>query len=136
MDTLNILNIGFPELFFILIFAGIILGPQHIRAIARWLGRSVAYVRKIAVQFQRQLNSELDQHEKEELRTMMNDVRSLQQELLSLQHELLQMPQATTRAQVQPKKQQESQSEMSDNQLVAPATLPNLTLLKIEDDPE
>lgn len=136
MDTLNILNIGFPELFFILILAGIILGPQHIRTIARWLGRSVAYVRKFAVQFQRQLNSELDQHEKEELRAMMNDVRSLQQELLTLQHELLQMPPATTRTQVQPKNLQESQAEISDNQLIAPATLPNLTLLKIEDDPE
>ena len=135
MDTLNILNIGFPELFFILIIAGIILGPQHIREIARWLGRSIAYVRNIAVQFQRQLNTELDQHEKVELRAMMDDVRSLQKELLTLQHELLQMPTSPARPPIQPNAVALPTSEAGDTPKIM-QPLPALTLLKIEDDPE
>ncbi len=94
MDGFSFFNIGFGELFFILIMAGLILGPQRIRQVARWLGKATAQLRGISTQFMSQLNSELDGSEREDLKGALDDIRSLQKELRDLRREVYSGPKA------------------------------------------
>ncbi len=94
MDGFSLFNIGFGELFFILILAGLILGPQRIRQVARWLGKATAQLRGISTQFMSQLNSELDGSEREDLKGALDDIRSLQKELRDLRREVYAGPKA------------------------------------------
>lgn len=92
MNGFNVLNIGFQELLFILILAGLVMGPQRIRVVARWLGQTTAKLRGISTQFMAQLNSELDGSEREDLKGALDDIRSLQKELRDLRREVYSGP--------------------------------------------
>ena len=74
-------GIGFPELVLILLLAGMVMGPQRIRQVARTLGRLVAQVQGISREFTRQLNAELDAIDNKEMRGTINDVNELRQRL-------------------------------------------------------
>ncbi|MDX1687560.1 MAG: twin-arginine translocase TatA/TatE family subunit [Candidatus Promineifilaceae bacterium] len=82
-------GIGFPELVMILILAGLVLGPQKIRQVARTLGRFVAEMQSISRQFTRQLNAELDAAlDAEDVKGAMDDVRALQREVTDLRRQV------------------------------------------------
>lgn len=90
MDSL--FNIGLPELIFILLLAGLVMGPERIRQVARWLGKVTAQTQAISRAFVRQLDSELDAVEKGELKAAVSDIQSLQQEIEQLRRELRSAP--------------------------------------------
>jgi len=95
MDSL--FGIGLPELILILILAGMVMGPQRIRQVARTLGRITGQLQSISREFARQLNAELDALDSGELKGTVNDLRSLQQEVEALRRELRQAPEALRR---------------------------------------
>lgn len=78
-------GIGFPELVMILILAGLVLGPQKIRKVARTMGRFVAQMQSVSRQFTQQLNAELDALDAEEVKGAVEDVKALQREMTDLQ---------------------------------------------------
>ncbi len=94
MDGFSLLNIGFGELLFILLLAGLVMGPQRIRVVARWLGQMTAKLRGVSAQFMHQLNSELDGSEREDLKGALDDIRNLQRELRDLRREVYSVPTA------------------------------------------
>ena len=145
MDGFSLFNIGFGELFFILILAGLVMGPQRIRVVARWLGQMTAKLRGISTQFMRQLNSELDSSEREDLKAALDDIRSLQQELRDLRREVYSAPKAAYdegRKSIEEAKNSASSivngtnKNGSDNSIGGgtPVGLPSI--LDIDDDPE
>lgn len=81
-------GIGFPELVMILILAGLVLGPQKIRQVARTLGRFVAQMQSISRQFTRQLNAELDALDADEVKGAVQDVRNLRREMTDLRRQV------------------------------------------------
>lgn len=153
MDSL--FGIGLPELILILILAGMVMGPQRIRQVARTLGRITGQLQSISREFARQLNAELDALDSGELKGTVNDLRSLQQEVEALRRELRQAPEALrreTQAAVEEGKAalQEGQAVLQDGRKAEPAAgdvpeptgepgeeqpaLPNL--VEVPDDPE
>jgi Sec-independent protein translocase protein TatA len=88
----SILGIGLPELIVVLLLAGLVMGPQRIRQVARTLGRITAQLQSISRQFARQLNAELDALDDGDLRGSLQDLRALQDEVKSLRQELGQAP--------------------------------------------
>ncbi len=85
-------GIGLPELVFILILAGLVMGPQQIRRVARTLGRFVGQVQDITAQFKEQLNRELDELDSEEMKGAIQDMRQLRQEMNELKQEIRSIP--------------------------------------------
>lgn len=84
----NIFGIGMPELILILIIAGVVMGPERIGKVARWLGKTSAQLQLISRSFMRQLNNELDGlDDGRALRDAMDEVQMLRQELRSLRQE-------------------------------------------------
>lgn len=84
----NIFGIGMPELILILIIAGVVMGPERIGKVARWLGKTSAQLQLISRSFMRQLNNELDGlDDGRALRDAMDEVKALRQELQSLRQE-------------------------------------------------
>lgn len=84
----NIFGIGMPELILILIIAGVVMGPERIGKVARWLGKTSAQLQLISRSFIRQLNNELDGlDDGRALRDAMDEVKILRQELQSLRQE-------------------------------------------------
>lgn len=84
----NLFGIGMPELILILIIAGVVMGPERIGKVARWLGKTSAQLQLISRSFMRQLNNELDGlDDGRALREAMNEVQALRQELQSLRQE-------------------------------------------------
>ena len=81
-------GIGFPELVMILILAGLVLGPQKIRKVARTMGRFVAQMQSISRQFTRQLNAELDALDADEVKGAVQDVKELQREVTDLRRQV------------------------------------------------
>lgn len=81
-------GIGFPELVMILILAGLVLGPQKIRKVARTMGRFVAQMQSISRQFTRQLNAELDALDSDEVKGAVEDVKQLQREMTDLRRQV------------------------------------------------
>lgn len=92
MDGFNLFNIGFGEFAFILILAGLVMGPQRIRQVARYLGNLTARLQRISREFTRQLNAELDAAEREEMRAAIDDLKALRQEFQDLRREVMQGP--------------------------------------------
>lgn len=89
MDGFSILGIGGPEFLFILILAGIFLGPGRIAQVARWLGKTTAQLQLISRGFMNQLKSELDMAEgQEDLRDMLKEMQDLRKEVNSLQSQI------------------------------------------------
>lgn len=85
-------GIGFPELVLILLLAGMVMGPQRIRQVARTLGRLVAQVQGISREFTRQLNAELDAIDNKEMRGTINDVNELRRQVAELQQQVRSIP--------------------------------------------
>lgn len=86
-------GIGFPELVFILIIAGLVMGPHRIRHVARTLGRFVAQMQVVSRQFTRQLNAELDALDSPELKGAVEDMKDLRREVEDLRRQMRSMPQ-------------------------------------------
>ena len=57
-------GIGGTELLVILVVALIVLGPKSVPQIARTLGKAMGEFRKVSTEFQRTLNTEIEEHEK------------------------------------------------------------------------
>jgi Sec-independent protein translocase protein TatA len=88
MDSL--LGIGMPELVMILILAGIVMGPERIRPVARWVGRSLAQLQLLAASLVRQLNAELDTIDGSgEVKATLAEVQDLRRQVEDLRRELL-----------------------------------------------
>jgi sec-independent protein translocase protein TatB len=82
-------GIGPLELLVVLLLAGILLGPQRIRHVAKWLGKMTAQLQGVARTFSRQLNSELDALDSGgDLRGTMEEVKELRRQLDSLRREV------------------------------------------------
>lgn len=86
-------GIGFPELVFILILAGLVMGPHRIRQVARTLGKLVAQMQAISQEFTRQLNAELDAVDSEEVRGAVDDMKALRREVDDLRRQVKSIPQ-------------------------------------------
>ncbi len=86
-------GIGLAELAIILILAGIFLGPQRIRDIARTLGRWTAELRRVTRGFTQQLNAELDAAELADLREALNEVKALRRQVSDLRGDIRQATQ-------------------------------------------
>lgn len=87
----SILGIGVPELVVILLIAGLVMGPQRLRHVARKLGRLTADLQRTSRQLMRQLNNELDSLDKEgDLKALKNEMNELQQEVRNLRQQNLQ----------------------------------------------
>ena len=139
-------GIGLPELILILLLAGMVMGPQRIRQVARKLGRITAQLQKISREFARQLNAEIDSLDGNEVRDSFSELRQLQDEVQALRHELSQAPRSAVdearkavadaqQALSTDNEKQDESSEASD----APTTgqksaMPNL--LEVPDDPD
>lgn len=82
-------GIGAPELFLIMILAGIVMGPQRIRQTALWLGKATAQLQAISRGFMRQINAELDSIDHDgELKSAMAEVSELRRQVNSMRSEL------------------------------------------------
>jgi len=139
-------GIGLPELILILLLAGMVMGPQRIREVARKLGRITAQLQRISREFARQLNAELDTLDGQEVTDSLSELRQLQDELQALRRELSQAPQSivneTKNAIAEGQKALSSdtaQEDESPGSNDAPATdqktaLPNR--LDVPDDPD
>lgn len=91
-------GIGLPELIFILIIAGIVMGPERIGHIARWLGKTTAQLQAISRGFMRQLQSELDGvDDGQALKEAMGEVQALRKELESLRTEFVHTTKSASR---------------------------------------
>lgn len=92
-------GIGLPELIFILILAGIVMGPQRVGQTARWLGRTTAQLQKISRGFVRQLNQELDNSgDGQAIKETMQELQQLRKELTDLRGEVNQTTRQATEA--------------------------------------
>ena len=139
-------GIGLPELILILLLAGMVMGPQRIREVARKLGRITAQLQRISREFARQLNAELDTLDGQEVTDSLSELRQLQDELQALRRELGQAPQSivdeTKNAIAEGQKALSSDTEPEDKSQEAndasdtdqKTALPNL--LDIPDDPD
>ncbi len=85
----SIFNIGGPELAFILLLAGIVMGPSRIQKIAHWLGRMTVQLQMISRGFARQLNAELAAvDEGGELKGSFDEIQELRRQLNDLKKEI------------------------------------------------
>ncbi len=85
----SVFNIGGPELVFILLLAGIVMGPGRIQKAAHWLGRMTAQLQVISRGFARQLNAELAAvDEGGELKSSFNEIQELRRQLNDLKKEI------------------------------------------------
>jgi Tat protein translocase TatB subunit len=92
-------GIGFPELVLILVVAGIVMGPERIGEVARWLGRTTAQLQKISRGFVRQLNQELDNSgDGQAIKDTMQELQKLRKELTDLRGEVTQTTKKATQA--------------------------------------
>ena len=124
-------GIGFPELVLILLLAGLVLGPQRIREVARTLGSWIAQLQKITREFSRQLNSELDQMDRAEIKGALDDVRALQKQVNDLKQ---QVKRASTDFVSEGKK---GLDPAGDNHTILPPNDHRLPkVVKVDDDPE
>lgn len=86
----SLLGIGMPELVLILLLAGLVMGPERIRPIARWLGRTLAQLQLLAGSFMRQVNAELDAVDSTgEMKATLAEVQDLRRQVEELRRDLL-----------------------------------------------
>lgn len=149
----SIFGIGGPEFFLILIIAGIVLGPRRIAQVARWMGKTTAYLQSISRGFATQLRNELEEIDGEtgDLKEMLAEMSTLRQEVNSLQSQLKgQVNEAVSESNnaiqsIKPPTLEDkprsigqngngSESDVSEPESIAPPQLPNL--VEVEDDPE
>lgn len=138
----DILGIGLPELVVILIIAGLFLEPQQIRGIARTLGRFVAQMQAIMLDFRRQINAELDAVNNADMKDAMADLRQLQREVEELRRQVnpQQLIDESRRAAAEversfkPRSQVPPEAAAAPEPTQAPASLPRA--IDIPEDPE
>jgi Sec-independent protein translocase protein TatA len=152
VEGFNLFNIGFGELTFILIMAGLVMGPQRIRQVARYLGMLTARLQRISREFTQQLNAELDAVERGEFSDALADLRSLQKEVADLRRELMAAPQQLRKegeaalngplpAAEKARKSDPGSAEIENTIGPAPGDIANLSAsdlprpLDVEDDP-
>lgn len=124
-------GIGFPELVLILLLAGLVLGPQRIREVSRTLGKWIAQLQKMTREFSRQINSELDQMDRAEIKGALDDVRALQKQMNDLKQ---QVKQASTNFVSESK---QGVAPAGDNHTILPPNGSRLPkVVKVDDDPE
>lgn len=124
-------GIGFPELVLILLLAGLVLGPQRIREVSRMLGKWIAQLQKMTREFSRQLNSELDQMDRAEIKGALDDMRALQKQVNDLKQ---QVRQASTNFISENK---EGGAPAGDNHAILSPNNGRLPkVVKVDDDPE
>lgn len=83
-------GIGIPELILILLIAGIVMGPERIGVVARWLGKTTAQLQAISRGFVRQLNAELDGiQDADEIKGAIQDMQDLRSQIEELKQELI-----------------------------------------------
>lgn len=88
MDSL--LGIGMPELVVILLLAGLVMGPERIRPVARWLGQALAQLQLLAAGLIRQVNAELDAADSTgEVKATLAEVQDLRRQVEDLRRDLL-----------------------------------------------
>ncbi len=80
-------GIGAGEFIFILILAGMVLGPQRIRDVARWLGKTTVQLQNISRGFTAQLNKELDSLDDGEIREALKEMQDLRRQVTELRQE-------------------------------------------------
>lgn len=81
-------GIGLPELILILVIAGLVMGPERIGRVSRWLGKTTGQLQAISRGFVQQLQNEIDGiDDGEALKGAINEVQALRQELESLRSE-------------------------------------------------
>jgi Sec-independent protein translocase protein TatA len=125
-------GIGLPELIVILILAGIVMGPQRIGQVARWLGRTTAQLQLISRSFMRQLNAELEAaDESGELKDAMQDIQDLQRQLAELRGEF----RSATRGAVRESEKAVRESQELLQQSIRPPSLKTLPDVKEPVDP-
>ena len=89
MGIESIFGIGGPEFLFILVLAGIFLGPGRIAKVARWLGQTTAKLQNISRGFVGQLKAELDMADgADDLRDMLKEMQDLRNEVNTLQNQI------------------------------------------------
>lgn len=142
----SIFGIGAPELVVILILAGIVMGPNRIAVVARWLGKTTAQLQQISRNFMRQINTELAAADQNgDLRQAMNDVQDLRRQLHELRSELASaatqpIEEGKTAVQETQEMVKNALQTSPENNTIAPPThskpinLPNL--VEISDDPD
>ena len=85
----SVFGIGFPELFTILILAGIVMGPERIGRVARWLGKVTAQLQSISRSFVRQLTVELESiDDGGQMKETVKEIQDLQKQLAELRGEI------------------------------------------------
>jgi len=86
----SIFGIGLPELIVILLLAGIVMGPDRIYHVAKWLGKTTAQLQAISRGFARQLSAELESIDSGgEIKNTAKEIQDLQKQLKELRSELL-----------------------------------------------
>lgn len=89
----DFLGIGLPELVLILIMAGLFLEPRQIRGAARMVGKFIAQMQGIMLDFRRQINAELDALDDAEMKEAIADLRQLQKQVDELRRQVNFLPQ-------------------------------------------
>ena len=94
----DIFGIGLPELAVILIIAGVVMGPQRVAEVARWLGRFTAQMQDISRQLARQLNAELAAlDDGGDVRGALDEVQALRKQVAELRQEVTAVSTGTVR---------------------------------------
>jgi len=66
-DVFTLMNLGFPEMIFLVILAFMLFGPKRLPEIARQLGKFVAEFKKASNDFQSQIHQEIRKLELDEV---------------------------------------------------------------------
>ncbi|HSH03949.1 MAG TPA: hypothetical protein VLL52_15645 [Anaerolineae bacterium] len=86
-------GVGPAELVMIMLLAGLVLGPQRIRDVARYLGRFTAAMQTVSREFVRQLNAELDGSEGGgDIKDVMAEMKALREEVVALRQQNMSVP--------------------------------------------
>ncbi len=117
-------GIGIPELILILIIAGVVMGPERIGVVARWLGRTTAQLQAISRSFVRQLNAELDGIQgTNEVREAVKDMQDLRDQIDQLKQEFISVTDSATRD----SRRMISDSKKEIERIIAPPAIQNPT---------
>jgi Sec-independent protein translocase protein TatA len=84
----SIFGIGLAELVLILLLAGLLLRPQHIRQVSHKLGLYLAKAQKMLLQMRRGVEWELSAADTPEMRETLEELRQLQKQVQELQKQV------------------------------------------------
>ncbi len=82
-------GIGAPELVFILLLAGLVMGPKRIQQVAFWFGKVTAQLQAVSRTFVRQLNAELSTvDDNGDMKDALKEMQDLRRQLAELKSEV------------------------------------------------